>query len=112
MPAAAPHFSTIADLGRRLRGGELRAVELAERLLERIDALDPKLHAFKLVLRDRALAQARAADAALAAGADLGPLHGIPWVAKDLFDVKGHPTTAGTRLLANNVARADCAAVR
>jgi aspartyl-tRNA(Asn)/glutamyl-tRNA(Gln) amidotransferase subunit A len=112
MPAAAPEFSTIADLGRRLRSRELGAVELAERLLERIDALDPRLHAFRLVLRDRALAQARAADSALAAGADLGPLHGIPWVAKDLFDVKGHPTTAGTRLLANHVAQADSAAVR
>jgi aspartyl-tRNA(Asn)/glutamyl-tRNA(Gln) amidotransferase subunit A len=112
MPPAPPHFATLADLGRRLRSRELDPVKLAELFLERIASLDPKLGAFRLVLRDRALAQARAAGAQLEAGADLGALHGIPYVAKDLFDVKGHPTTAGTRLLANAVARADSAAVR
>jgi aspartyl-tRNA(Asn)/glutamyl-tRNA(Gln) amidotransferase subunit A len=111
MPAPAPHFSTLALLARRLRARELRPVALAELFLERIASLDPWLHAFRLVLRERALAQARAAETALAAGADLGPLHGIPWVAKDLFDVKGYPTTAGTRLLAGAVAQADSAAV-
>jgi aspartyl-tRNA(Asn)/glutamyl-tRNA(Gln) amidotransferase subunit A len=112
MRSTATHFQTLADLGRRLRAHELSAVKLAELFLERIASLDPGLGAFRLVLRDRALAQARAAEAQLAAGADLGPLLGIPYVAKDLFDVKGHPTTAGTRLLAGNVAREDSAAVR
>jgi len=66
----------------------------------------------RLSLRERALAQARAAQTALQAGVDLGPLQGIPWVAKDLFDVRGHPTTAGTRLLADAIAKADSASVR
>ncbi len=105
------HFQTLTDLGRRIRSGELSPVGLAERLLERVDALE-ELHAFRLVLRDRALAQARAAEVALRAGVDLGPLHGIPCVVKDLFDVKGYPTTAGTHLLAGTVARADSTAVR
>src|SRR5262249_26770453 len=48
---------------------------------------------------------------ALKGGQDLGPLHGIPYAAKDLYDVRGLPTTAGTRLLAGNVARADCTVV-
>ncbi|HZR08956.1 MAG TPA: amidase [Myxococcales bacterium] len=106
------HFQTVATLARRLRSGELSPVALAELFLERIAALDPRLGAFRLVLRERALAQARAAEANLHGGSDLGPLHGIPWVAKDLFDVEGHPTTAGTHLLASAIAGKDSAAVR
>ena len=112
MSPAPAHFQTLTTLARRLRSGELTPVALTELFLERIASLDAKLGAFRLVLRDRALAQARAAQAALQAGADLGPLHGQPWVAKDLFDVKGHPTTAGTHLLADASAREDSAAVR
>jgi aspartyl-tRNA(Asn)/glutamyl-tRNA(Gln) amidotransferase subunit A len=112
LSTAPAHFQTLATLARRLRSGELTPLALAELFLDRIASLDPKLGAFRLVLRDRALAQARAAETALQAGIDLGPLHGQPWVAKDLFDVKGHPTTAGTHLLANAIAREDSAAVR
>src|SRR5579859_6307187 len=104
---APTHFETVATLARRLRSGELTAVALVEMFLDRIAALDPKLGAFRLVLRERALAQARAAQIALQAGIDLGPLQGQPWVAKDLFDVKGHPTTAGTHLLAGAIAQED-----
>lgn len=112
MPEAPLHFQTLTALSRSLRSGEIGPVALAERFLERAGALDGKLHAFRRVLRDRALAQARAAESALRAGIDLGPLHGLPWVAKDLFDVAGEPTTAGTRLLEGTRARADAAAVR
>jgi aspartyl-tRNA(Asn)/glutamyl-tRNA(Gln) amidotransferase subunit A len=80
--------------------------------LARIAALDERLHAFIRVMPERALAQAQAAESALKSGAELGFLHGIPYAAKDLFDVKGVPTTAGTRLLADNVAAQDCAVVR
>jgi aspartyl-tRNA(Asn)/glutamyl-tRNA(Gln) amidotransferase subunit A len=105
-------FATITDLAARLRSGALSPVTLTERLLERIAALDGRLHAFLAVTRDRALAQARAAELALRGGEDRGPLHGIPLAVKDLYDVAGLPTTAGTRLLADNVATADCAALR
>ncbi len=105
------HYETIAELGRRLRTGELTPVTLTEALLARIEDLDGTLGAFQLVSADRALAAARAADTALAAGHDLGPLHGIPYAAKDLFDVSGLPTTAGTRLLDDNVADADSTVV-
>ena len=105
------HYRTIAELGRAIRAGELTAVAIAEHFLERIDALEPRLGAFTVVCRERALVQARAADALLGAGIDLGPLHGIPYVAKDLYDVAGLPTTAGTRLLAGNVPDTDCAVV-
>lgn len=105
-----PYFS-IAELGRALRAGELSPVALTEALLSRIEALDGRLGAFQLVTPERALAGARAAEASLGAGQDLGPLHGIPYAAKDLYDVRGLPTTAGTRLLADNVADTDAAAV-
>src|SRR5437867_8506455 len=111
MVDAALAFESITSLAARIRT-RLSPVTVTEELLERIGALDKRLHSFILVTGERALAQARAAESALRGGLDLGPLHGIPYAAKDLFDVKGVPTTAGTRLLAGNTARADCAAVR
>jgi len=105
-------YESIASLASRLRRGETSSVELTERCFERIASLDPHLHSFLYLTRERALEEARAADAELGGGRDRGPLHGIPYAAKDLFDVKEIPTTAGTRLLAKNTASQDCAAVR
>ena len=112
MGATPDAFGSIAGLAARLRTGGLSPVTLAEQLMERIEALDKRLRSFILVTPQRALADARAAEHALKGGADLGPLHGIPYAAKDLFDVKGLATTAGTRLLAGNIAREDSAVVR
>ena len=106
------HYRTILDLARAIRAGALTSAAVVEHFLDRIDALEPRLGAFTVICRDRALAQAQAADTQLAAGVDLGPLHGIPYVAKDLYDVAGLPTTAGTRLLADNVPDRDCTVVR
>jgi aspartyl-tRNA(Asn)/glutamyl-tRNA(Gln) amidotransferase subunit A len=104
-------FESIAEMGARIRQG-LSPVDLAEQCLARIERLDPRLHAFIALTRERALGSARAAESALRAGQDLGPLHGIPYAVKDLYDVAGQATTGGTRLLAKSVAAADCAAVR
>ena len=112
MAATPLHFQSIPELARRLRDGSLGPVALTEALLARIDALDPRLHAFRVVTRERALAEARAAEAELRAGQERGPLHGIPYVAKDLYDVKGEATTAGTHLLEDTRAAQDCHAVR
>ena len=106
------HYRTILELARAIRAGALTSAAVVEHFLDRIDALEPRLGAFTVICRDRALAQAQAADTQLAAGVDLGPLHGIPYVAKDLYDVAGLPTTAGTRLLADNVPDRDCTVVR
>ena len=103
---------SIAALGRRLRSGETSAEALARHYLDRIEALDPRLNAFRLVCAERALASARAADAQLRAGIDLGPLHGIPYAAKDLYDVAGLPTSAGSRLLEERLAGDDATVVR
>jgi aspartyl-tRNA(Asn)/glutamyl-tRNA(Gln) amidotransferase subunit A len=112
MAETTPEFATIADLAAQLRAGGMSAVRLAEASLARIAVLDKRLHAFIGTTGDRALAEARAAETLLRAGCDLGPLHGIPYAVKDLYDVTGMATTAGTRLLAKNVAARDCAAVR
>ncbi len=106
------HFQTISELGRSLRAGSLSPVELTEHLLDRTERLDGKLNSYRHLARERALAEARAAEIAIRAGQDLGPLHGIPYAAKDLYDAKGLPTSAGTHLLDNAIADEDSTAVR
>ena len=108
----ALEFETVASLAARMRTGGLTPVTLAEEALGRIRRLDGRLHAFSAVSPDRALAEARAAESVLGSGRDAGPLLGIPYAAKDLFNVKGLPTMAGTNLLAGNVAAEDCPAVQ
>ena len=105
-------FRTISELARSIRRGDISPVELTESCLARIEAVDTTLNAFRSVLRDRAMGEARAAEAALRAGQDRGPLHGIPYAVKDLFDVAGHPTTAGTSVFDHRIAVRDAAVVR
>jgi aspartyl-tRNA(Asn)/glutamyl-tRNA(Gln) amidotransferase subunit A len=107
------HYESITALAGGIRKGEFSSTELVEYFLDRIAALDDKLNAFLRVCPERALEQARAADEALRSG-DKGPgiLHGIPYAVKDLFDASGLPTTAGAKLLENNIAPGDCTAVR
>jgi len=107
----ALHYQCISELADRLRTGELGCVELMEASLAKMTALDNKLNAFRMTCAESAMAQADAADAALKSGKNLGVLHGIPYAAKDLFDVKGLPTTAGTSLLANNIAAQDACSI-
>ena len=104
-------YETITSLAAKYRSGELSPVTVTEALLARIDALNGPLNAFIRVTHERALAGARAAELELRAGQDRGPLHGIPYAVKDIYDVKGVPTTAGSKLLADNVAGEDCHAV-
>ena len=103
-----------------VRKGDFSAVEVLESTLERIDLVegrsastDPyefveddltKIHAFITVTRERAFAQAEAIDQKVARGEDPGPLAGVPLAVKDIFCVKGTPSTAGSRILANFVA--------
>lgn len=88
-------FATVAELGRRLWSREFTSVELTRFFLERLERLGPKLNAVVTVTRERALAEAQQADHELCAGRYRGPLHGIPYGAKDLLATKGIPTTWG-----------------
>ena len=102
---------TIEQFGRRLRARELTAVRVTEGCLRRIEADNPELNAFITVTADQALRQAREADQELAAGTDRGPLHGVPISIKDLFDVRGVPTTAASRVREGHVAERDAPAI-
>ena len=106
------HWQPISALSEQIHSGALSPVDLMEHLLDRVEALDGGLNAFRLVPRERALATAQAAELALRAGQDAGPLHGIPFAAKDIIDVRGLPTTAGSNALGNNAADDDATVVR
>ncbi len=94
-------YLTIAEAGARLRRKEFSAVELTDACLDRIDALDGKLHSFITVTADLALEQARQAEKELRAGIDRGPLHGIPIALKDLYATKNIRTTCHSAVLVN-----------
>ena len=96
------HYQTLVELRRALDNRELSSEELTRSLLERTGNLDPSLNAYRLQCADRALEQARAADELLKRGEANSPLCGLPYAAKDLFDVAGLPTSAGCHLLEKN----------
>ena len=106
------HWQTITALSRHIHDGTLSPVDLMTHLLNRVEALNGPLNAFRLVPRERALAAAQAAEMALRVGCDMGPLHGIPYAAKDIIDVQGLVTTAGSRLLQDNVVATDATVVQ
>jgi aspartyl-tRNA(Asn)/glutamyl-tRNA(Gln) amidotransferase subunit A len=95
-----------------IRSGRLSPVDLLESCLERLDRLEPRLHAWVLLDRDGARAEAERRAAEVRRGDYRGPLHGIPVGIKDIYDVFDWPTAAGSRLWANSVARQDATAVR
>ncbi len=87
--------TAIADA---IRSGAVSAVEIARRALSRIEASNGAINAFTAVTAERALAEAAAVDAKRSAGEDPGPLAGVPFAVKNLFDVEGFPTVAGSKI--------------
>ena len=104
------HTQTLSQLVRSLRAREFSAEELAQHCLARIARHDGKLNGFITVTEELALAQARAADRALAAG-EGGPLAGVPIAHKDIFCTRDVKTTCGSRILENFVAPYDSTVV-
>src|SRR5437762_4755167 len=104
-------YATIRELGVRYRQRELSPVEVTRTLLGRIEQLDPMLHAFITLTADRAMADARAAEAALQRG-DARPLLGIPVAHKDIYCTRGIHTTGGSALLADWLPEEDATCVR
>lgn len=102
---------TLLGAAARLRARTVSPVELVEQSLSQIAARDPQLNAFQLRLADQARATAAQAEAEIAAGNYRGPLHGVPVAVKDLLDLEGTITTAGTKILAENMAATDATAV-
>jgi aspartyl-tRNA(Asn)/glutamyl-tRNA(Gln) amidotransferase subunit A len=96
-------FSSVRTLGEAIRTRKLSPVELTEAYLKRLETIGPKLNAVVTVTRDLALAQAKAAEKEISAGKYRGPLHGIPYGAKDTLATRGIPTTWGTAPYRNQV---------
>jgi Asp-tRNA(Asn)/Glu-tRNA(Gln) amidotransferase A subunit family amidase len=105
-------FAPVTQLSRWIESRKLTSERLTNIYLSRIERLDPKIRAIITLTRDHALAQAKAADAEVAAGKYRGPLHGIPYGVKDLLDTKDIPTTYGAEPFRNRVPSADSAVVR
>jgi len=89
---------TSAEIAQGVAGRKLSALQVTEAALARIAKHNPLLNAFTDVTADRARAKARSVDAAVAAGKSAGPLAGVPFAVKNLFDVQGLPTRAGSKI--------------
>jgi Asp-tRNA(Asn)/Glu-tRNA(Gln) amidotransferase A subunit family amidase len=104
-------FAPVSALSRWIQGRAITSTRLTEIYLDRLQRFDPKLRCTITLTRDLALEQARRADAEIAAGKYRGPLHGIPWGAKDLVDTKGIATTYGAEPFRNRVPESDATTV-
>ena len=114
MPAASAGVLTTltgVEIADRVRAGELKAIEVAEETLRRIDAIDGEVHAFLATARDAFLDQARAVDDKRARGQTLGPLAGVPVALKDALCTRGLVTTSGSKILEGYVPPYDATVV-
>jgi aspartyl-tRNA(Asn)/glutamyl-tRNA(Gln) amidotransferase subunit A len=103
------HFLTVAEASRLIAARNISPVELTNAYLDRIAALDGLLNSFVTITADRARAEARKAEAEIAAHGPRSRIHGIPYCLKDIYDTAGIRTTAMSKLLANNVPSRDAA---
>jgi aspartyl-tRNA(Asn)/glutamyl-tRNA(Gln) amidotransferase subunit A len=104
-------FLPVRELAARIQSKKLTSVELTEACLDRLDKVGRKYNAVVTLMRDSALAEARAADGEIKAGKHRGPLHGIPYGVKDLLATKGVPTTWGAAPYKDQVFDYDATAV-
>ena len=98
---------SIFEAGRQIQSGRLTTLELLQRCLQQIDRYEDRVHAWVLVDEENARQSAERAGEAIARGEYRGPLHGIPLGIKDIVDVEGLPTRAGSPLREDHVARSD-----
>jgi AtzE family amidohydrolase len=94
--------ATATDIAAAVRGGEARASDLLDATLARIEAVNPSINAFTALTKERARAEAAKVDAMVAAGKDPGPLAGVPYGVKNLYDVEGEVTLAGSVINRDN----------
>jgi Asp-tRNA(Asn)/Glu-tRNA(Gln) amidotransferase A subunit family amidase len=105
-------FAPVTRLSRWIEGKQLSSERLTNIYLKRIAEYDPRLRCVITLTREVALAQAKKADAEIAAGKYRGALHGIPWGGKDLLDTAGIPTTYGAEFYRNRVPKEDAVVVK
>lgn len=100
-------YASATEIAAAIKAGETTSVEVLEQYIDRVNRYDPDINAVVVHDFERAREAATAADAALAAGEDLGPLHGVPMTIKEAYDVSGLPTTWGIPEFAENIATSD-----
>lgn len=105
-------FEPITRIAPRIAAGEVRPTELAEACIARIESVDAEINAFITPAFELARESAAALDAEIDRGTCRGPLHGIPIAVKDLFDLKGLPMTAGSKILKDNIAATTATSVQ
>jgi len=105
-------FAPVWQLSRWIESKQLTSTRLTEIYLSRLERFTKQLRCVITLTRDHALAQAKAADAEIAAGKYRGPLHGIPWGAKDLLDTANIPTTYGAEPFRNRIPTDDAAVTK
>ncbi|MDE3137973.1 MAG: amidase, partial [Acidobacteriota bacterium] len=105
-------FYSVRELAELVRSREVSSTALTEMYLERLKRYDPTLHFVITLTESRALAQAKEADRDIAAGKYRGPLHGLPWGAKDLLAAKGYRTTWGAMPYKDQVIDEDATVVK
>jgi amidase len=105
------HYLSLDEVARRLKARKVSSVEATRAILDRIEALDPKLKSYATVTPERALQDAARLDAETAAGKSRGPLHGVPIAVKDLCNTAGIPTAAGMAIHRDNVPAKDATVV-
>src|SRR5215208_4889683 len=105
-------YLTVAEGAALLRAKKLSPVEWTKALLDRIAAIDSNYNAFLVVTADKALAQAKTAEAEIAKGQWRGPMHGVPYAAKDIFDIEGMATTCHSKIRQYHRASADAFVVK
>jgi len=103
---------TVAEGAALLRSRKLSPVEWTKALLERIAQIDPAYNAYLTVTADSALAEAKQAETEIAAGKYRGPMHGVPYAAKDIFDIEGLATTCHSKVRKDHRATADAFTIR
>lgn len=112
-PVRAPiHYADLVDTASLVASGRHSAEHVTRAALARIGQVDGRLGAYVEVMAEEALASARAADSAWAAGRLTGPLHGIPLAVKDVFRIAGHPMAAGMAMHRDSVSADDATVVR
>ncbi len=105
-------YLSVAEGAQLLRAKKLSPVEWTKALLDRIAAIDEHYNAFLVVTADKALAQAKAAEAEIAKGQWRGPMHGVPYAAKDIFDIAGMATTCHSKIRKDHRAASDAFVVK
>src|SRR3989475_2674278 len=103
MPVEEVFYLPISELAKRIESKKLSPVDLTQAFLDRSEKLGPRFNAYARLTPDIALEQAQAAEKEIQRGHYRGPLHGIPYAAKDLLAVKGIPCTWGAKPYANQV---------